>query len=661
MTPDRVEGLPAGSRDPAPAGASVSGRRPGRAHGPSDLAVLVARKGAAAVRARWEEVAGFRLQQLAAERWARRWRAEWGGPPLRRWLLRPGAGRFWLPVEAADIWAARTCTVEDLRLADEAVRGEVTLLGAERAPVGPEPTFRLDLYSGAQWPLESAHRLALARGDGSDIRTVWEQSRSYEVIALARAYWKSGQPEYRETFARRIASWIAHNPLGRGPNWASPMDAAIRAANWTLGVVLFAGADGLDAAFWQGLLANLYLTGLYLERHLEWHPRYRGNHFVSNGVGLVYLGSLFRGCGGDRWLRIGAGILAEEIEYQVGDDGVSFEASFAYHRLVTEFFAYGGSLVRSNLPARWTPAYEQRLRRMYRFIATYLPDSGEAPMIGDADDGRLHAASARGLTEPRRHALGLPDEFWPVERCPQSAAFPAGGFYVLRRGADHVAVRCGPVGLMGAGSHDHNDQLGFEMVLGGRRVVSDSGTYAYTRDPGARHAFRSTAAHSVVQLGGEEQNPISAARPWRVLADRTRAECVAWSGAEDLPCFEGVHRGYSHRSSGAICRRRIRACPDGSWEVLDRVEGAGREAVAWRLQLTQGDVSLHRRRGEHEVVLAGAPPVRIRISAPEGLGVRLTRTPASERYGESTFRPCLEAVGEVELPIEIIATFRIDA
>ncbi|MBX6385680.1 MAG: alginate lyase family protein, partial [Microbispora sp.] len=609
----------------------------------------------------WEEVAGFRLQEAAARRWAHRWRAEWGGRPLRDWLLRPGAGRFWIPVEEAEIWAARSCTVEDLRLADEAVRGEVTLLGVERAQVGAEPTFRLDLYSGAEWPLERSHGLRLARGDGSDVRTVWEQSRSYEIIALARAYWASGRAEYRDAFARRTASWIAHNPVGRGPNWASPMDAAIRAANWALGVVLFAGADGLEPVFWQRMLANLYLTGLYLERHLEWHPRYRGNHFVANGVGLVYLGSLFRGCGGDRWLRAGARILAEEIEYQVGPDGVSFEASLAYHRLVTELFAYGGLLVRLNLPARWTPTYEERLRRMYRFIATYLPDSGEAPMIGDADDGRLHAVSARGLLEPRRHALGLPDEFWPTDRFPRSTAFASGGFYVLRRGADHVVVRCGPVGLLGAGSHDHNDQLGFEMVLGGRRVVSDSGTYAYTRDLGARYAFRSTAAHSVVQVGGEEQNPITATRPWRVLADRTRAECVAWSGAEDVPCFEGVHGGYAHRASGAMCRRRIRACPDGAWEVLDRVEGTGREALVWRLHLTAGEVSLQRHPDEAVAVLAGDPPVRIRVVTPQGLGVRLARTQASERYGERTFRPCLEAVGEVELPVEIIATFRIDA
>jgi hypothetical protein len=87
--------------------------------------------------------------------------------------------------------------------------------------------------------------------------------------------------------ARRI-------PVGYGPHWASPMDVAIRAANWCLAVPLFAGST-LPPGFWAGMLANLWVSGRYLERHLEWHPVYRGNHFIANAVGLVYLGVLFRG------------------------------------------------------------------------------------------------------------------------------------------------------------------------------------------------------------------------------------------------------------------------------------------------------------------------------------------------------------------------------
>ena len=151
-------------------------------------------------------------------------------------------------------------------------------------------------------------------------------------------------------------------------------------------------------------------------------------------------------------------------------------------------------------------------------------------MLGDGDDGWLHAMSAQGLSEPRRHRLGLPHTFWPKAPA-RSAAFPQGGFYVIRCGRDHLVVRCGPVGIRGAGSHDHNDQLGFELVVDGRRIVTDSGTYTYTRDLAARYAFRSTAAHSVIQLGHEEQNPIVPEMPWPNGAENSlpaKARAIWW-------------------------------------------------------------------------------------------------------------------------------------
>jgi hypothetical protein len=441
------------------------------------------------------------------------------------------------------------------------------------------------------------------------------------------------------------------------------MDTAIRAANWSIALHGFAGAPGVPAAFSGRVLRALYEAGLFLERHLEWHPVYRGNHYVANGVGLVYVGTLFRDApDGARWLRLGSRILREEMDYQVGPDGVSFEGSLAYHRLVTELFAYGGELMRANLPGGVTARYEAALRRMYAFVATYLPPGGEAPMLGDADDGRLHAVSARGLLEPRRHALGLPERYWP-EAEPAAAALPHGGFFVLRGGGHHAVVRCGNVGIRGAGSHDHNDQLAVELVLGGRRVLADSGTYAYTRDLQARHAFRSTASHGVVQVGGEEQNPIRADRPWRVLEDRTRSRCLEWLVGPDVQVFTGEHRGFAHRGSGAVCRRSVRLHPDeGCCEIVDVVEGSGVESIAWRLHFDRGSLRLLRvEEGVHTFAFDGDPVVLVALHPPAGLMPVVVTGRASDRYGEVHERPVLLVEGHVELPVTIHVRFRLAA
>ncbi|HYX82040.1 MAG TPA: alginate lyase family protein [Gemmatimonadales bacterium] len=613
-----------------------------------------------------DALGGFGRLEARGRRWGERWRRTLGDAAeptpeiLTRWLTRDGAGEFWLPADPA-AWARQTWTPTDKRIADGAAWGVLDLLGSGPVKVGDTPAWRRDLYTGREWPLRHAFRLGLHRGDGSDIRTVWEMSRGAYFLSLGRTFWHTGNERYRDTFARHVASWPAANPVGRGPNWKTPMEAAIRSANWVLALLVFSRADGLSLDFWERMLANLFTTGLFLERYPEWHPVYRGNHYIADGVGLAYLGALFRDTiEGTRWLKTGARILGAEMQRQVHEDGTSFEASLGYHRLVTELFAYGGEIVRRNLPTALPSEYDRRLQRMYDFIGAYLPPSDEAPMLGDADDSRLHAVFAESWVSPRRHRPGLPGH---VPTIGTSGAFAQGGFYVLRSGKDHLITRCGSVGLAGAGSHDHNDHLSFELVLGGRRVVSDSGTYAYTRDLAQRFAFRGTAAHSVIQIADAEQNPIVPERPWRVLADRTRSRALRWEIAPDRVLFEGQHHGYAHRPSGVVCRRRFVGQlgeTQRRWHITDELIGTATEPVMWRLHLAPTEVRhLTSAATRHELELPGVPVVRLVLQAPPGFEFTIGESLASDRYGVAYPRPCLLFTGVAELPARFDMIFTV--
>jgi heparinase II/III-like protein len=583
-----------------------------------------------------------------------------GAHPVAEWLSRPEAGRFWLPVRAARRWARAHCTDADLAWAEAVVAGRYSLLGAQAAELGNPPRWHRDLYSGVEWPLGRASRMPLARGDGSDIRTVWELSRCYHFVGLAKAYWRTGDPRFCTTFRGHVESWLDSNPTGFGANWRSPMDAAIRAANWTLAMLLFAEAGSLSSEFWIRLLTNLRVTARFVARHLEWHPLYRGNHYLSNAVGLIYVGALFRDDpSGAAWLRKGVAILRREIDYQVCSDGVSGEASIGYHRLVTEFFTYGGEIAEANLPGFLPAAYWRRLRSMYEFLAAYLDLRGNAPLLGDADDGRLHLLCADAADQPRAHRLGLRPRYWPG-RAPGSAAFREGGFYVLRSPRGHCIVRCGPLGLHGAGSHDHNDQLAYELSLDGAPLISDSGTYAYTRDLSERYAFRSTAAHNAVQIAEDEQNPIRADRPWRVLADRTRSRCTEWVADAEGARFTGRHAGFSRRSSRALCYRTVSVTyATEGWTVRDRIEGKGTESIAWRTHFAPGKLSARSLSPttwtiEH----TGLPGTSFLLESSLPLQLQLEASRVSERYGVWQSRPMLVLRGAVALPLEITLRVR---
>ena len=581
---------------------------------------------------------------------------------FERWLERPGAGRLWMPFGAAQRWARHSCSKADLAWADRVLAGRYRLLTPEPVDLGSPPAWHRDHYTGRDWPLLPAQLIPLNRNDGGDIRTLWELSRSYHLIPLAKAWARTGDQRYLTAYVAQIESWLDANPIGLGANWRSPMDAAIRAANWILATQVFARARAVPAAFWARLLANLRLSARFVARNLEWHPVYRGNHYVANAVGLVYVGTFFRDDpAGASWLRRGATILRKEMGYQVGSDGVAGEASIAYHRLVTELFTYGGELCELNLSGALPPEFWHRLRAMYGFLDAYLDSAGRAPLLGDADDGRLHQLCARTEAEPREHRLGLPRRYFlPASRTAVSAEFPDGGFFVLRSPRGRCTIRCGPVGVHGAGSHDHNDQLSYELSLDGVSLITDSGTFAYTRSLVERYAFRSTAAHNAIQLAGEEQNPIRADRPWRILADRTRARRTAWSTGQEADHFEGRHQGFAHLPSGAICFRRVSMIHAGEeWTIEDRVEGNGTEKLVWRTHFAPGTLrvvaeSPGRWTLAHDVL----PTFSLRLETDASLQLGVATSRLSERYGAACSRPVLELQGSTSLPLTISLTIR---
>ncbi len=179
----------------------------------------------------------------------------------------------------------------------------------------------------------------------------------------------------------------------------------------------------------------------------------------------------------------------------------------------------------------------------------------------------------------------------------------------------------------------------------------------------ARYAFRRTAAHSVVELGDEEQNPIDAGRPWRILADRTRAECVRWEIKPGFQVFEGRHYGYLHRRSRAVCHRRITAdVANETWEIVDRVDGLGSDSLAWRLHLARTEVRIEKREsGFVAALLPGRPAVGIEVTLPPGVEFSVIESDASDRYGTRYTRPCLLAAGQGKLPLEICTRLRIQS
>ncbi|MCZ6780773.1 MAG: heparinase II/III family protein, partial [Nitrospirae bacterium] len=428
------------------------------------------------------------------------------------------------PDDAKEVLACLDRHVPDVASSTVAVADRVCdhvfdLLGSGPVNLGPEIDWHRDFKSGYRWDPETFYTdVPFGHVSGVDIKVPWELSRCQHVPVLAQAYLLTGEERYAREAVAQMRNWLAANPPQFGVNWACPMDVGIRAVNWLWTAGLLADAPDADKEFFADLLGGLLAHGRYLMGNLEvGADGITSNHYLANIVGLLYLGLCVPELPeAEAWRTFAVSALVEEMDRQVLPDGVDYESSIPYHRLVTEMFLSAALLCRHHhvpLPR----AFLDRLARMLEFVRAYTKPSGLAPQVGDADDGRLHVLHGYGTADPRdhRHLLALgallferqdwwaeagpawPEALWfggarsgPWNRPPkgapvtsESAAFPNAGLYMMRCSDDYVLFNASAVGTRGIGNHKHNDLLAVEVHLGGEDILVDPGSYLYTSAP----------------------------------------------------------------------------------------------------------------------------------------------------------------------------------
>lgn len=571
-----------------------------------------------------------------------------------------------------------TKTIQD---ADEICNHVFDLLGSGKVRLGENIDWHLDFKSGHRWDPKTFYigtKKHIRLDDPSDVKVPWELSRCQHFTVLGKAYWYTCNEKYTEEFIKEVEDWIEQNPLDLGVNWACTMDVAIRAVNWIWGYYFFCKSEKITPEFRLKLIKSLYLHGKHIMRNLEF-GHIRGNHYLSNIVGLIYLGIFLPECKDtERWLHKGISALEEEMQFQVHPDGVDFEASISYHRLVTELFISAVLLCKKNnieIPSM----VMDRLELMIDFVMHYTKQDGQCPVIGDADDGRLYKLSDNPIND-HRHLLSIgavlfnradfksaynkfnEEAFWLLgsdgldvfknlsseSMGIQSKAYPNSGYYIMRNNNSYMIIRCGDVGMKGYGSHGHCDCLSFELFANGRTVIVDPGTYAYTADPSARNLFRSTKYHNTIVVDGEEMNRFEDDNLFAMQSD-TEPIVNKWITTDEYDLFDGEHHGYSRLKEPVIHRRQIyfNKCKK-YWIIKDTLSGTGKHSFDLYFHLTptkiiQNYSNIH---AENNII--------IQSIVSNGLKCELQNGSLSESYGKKIESPTIKYSKTAELPTEFI-------
>jgi hypothetical protein len=158
-------------------------------------------------------------------------------------------------------------------------------------------------------------------------------------------------------------------------------------------------------------------------------------------------------------------------------------------------------------------------------------------------------------------------------------AFPDSGYYILAHEGGRLIADFGGPGESPNPGHQHAGIFSFEVSLGGRRVVVDSGTPSYESDE-ERQRARGTSAHNTVRIDGTDQYEL-----WKAFRVGRRAKVgeVRREGKDDYACIAACHDGY-HRL-GVEHRRTIAVLGGSGWVVIDWFRGIGRHRIESFLHL----------------------------------------------------------------------------
>lgn len=460
--------------------------------------------------------------------------------------------------------------------------------------------------------LGESHDLDRRGWDDPTLAKLWRYNQHYfddlnAVGAMERAVWHRAL----------IARWIAECPPAKGTAW-EPYPTSLRIVNWLKW--LEAGHAPVP-----GMLDSLAVQIRHLSRRLEWHLL--GNHLFVNAKALVMAGILFEGAEADRWRETGLRILRRQIPEQILADGGQFERSPMYHALALE-----DMLDLLNAARRRTGVLSEADRSrilapiapMRRFLMAMCHPDGEVSLFNDSAMG---VAPSPGDLEGYARGLGL----GPVEAPGEGVTvLRESGFARLAAGDAVVLADVGPVGPDYLPGHAHADTLSFELSIGSRRVLVNSGTSQYGLGE-ERLRQRGTAAHNTVSVGGADSSEV-----WGGFRVARRARVTDLSFDSFSESGRGVELRAAHDGF-----RRLAGCGDHSraWHLESTGDGGGGLEIRDRLPVSGEEARESFWHFEPSWEVSEGPGQATIVARAGGLTIELTVAGGEWRLGRSTYHP----------------------
>lgn len=395
-------------------------------------------------------------------------------------------------------------------------------------------------------------KISNSAGD-EDIKFLWELNRLGDLDCLTAMAVLDKDPAYCESGAELISLWDRDNPAGRGPNWFSNMEVALR----LLRLLFFHGVSRQLGGPVNRAVEMIHEH--YTHVKADWKTTRRtmkgGNHLIVELAALTAYEMLFKTQGN------AASELRKECVRQFLEDGGYFEGSLGYHIFVLNVLLFVHWILKAAKVKTVIP--EKVLEKGVYFLAKHTAPNGSVPAIGDWDDGFVFKPAADMPGDVRFHlefgrkiiglgsaaGFGAPSIHWAKDSGVVMRSYDDGLFL----------FRVAPV----VHGHAHLDLLSLHYIEKDGPIILDGGTFQYNCSKTERSFFRSLAAHSTI---------VPSSSDWPVLPMGT----FAWKGNvfPQLKVHENTAYGaYEFVGIGKVARKVV--FEKSGVGVFDRWAGNG--------------------------------------------------------------------------------------
>ncbi|WP_044401332.1 alginate lyase family protein [Lacinutrix sp. Hel_I_90] len=416
-----------------------------------------------------------------------------------------------------------------------------------------------------------------------DVKFPWELSRLSFLITVARAYLINNDAKYLAFVNTTLQDWKTKNPMAHSVNWY-PMEVAVRTVNLIQLRELLLLSPETDKTI-NLLNEVLLLQGVFLWRTVE-YTDVRGNHYAANVTALLLLGKVFKGFYKEakEWYHYAISKTEKEFHLQFLKDGVNFEKSIPYHRLVVELF-FISFLVMKRTGVKLETETLTIFKSANSFIKSITKPNLETPIIGDNDSASVFQNDNLSLNN-HSNMLQLASLFLEDERLNisneayhssmecfginsitsstknvafQLNYFEKGGFISAKTKSDYFIADYGEVGMNGKGGHGHNDLFSFELMLDGQDIIVDPGCYTYTGNLDLKSEMKSSSYHNGLVVDNEEIAPQIGEWGISNMAEPQKVSC---DENENSTTISGEHNGYQRLESPVKHKRTFTIAKD---------------------------------------------------------------------------------------------------